>query len=143
MGKNISKNISKILNSKYSQKLVDHGKQSATDAFKTRNVRKNISKNIRKILNSKYSQKLVDHGKQSATDAFKTVSNRAIQKTAEATGSLIGNKIADRIRKFSKTSPQNNSKEYIEHDREIHRERYISLEQRQKVIDDLRCLHTF
>ena len=29
------KNISKNLNSKYSQKLLDHAKQSATDALKT------------------------------------------------------------------------------------------------------------
>ena len=30
-------------------------------------------------------------------------------KTAEATGDLIGNKIADKITRVSKTSPQNNS----------------------------------
>ena len=35
--------------------------------------------------------------KKSATDAVKTASKRAIQKTAEATGDLIGNKIADKI----------------------------------------------
>ena len=35
MSKNIGKNISKSLNSKYSQNLIDHAKQSATDAFKT------------------------------------------------------------------------------------------------------------
>ena len=35
MGKNHGKNISKNLSSKYSQKLLDHAKQSATDAFKT------------------------------------------------------------------------------------------------------------
>ena len=40
---------------------------------------------------------------------MKTVSKRAIQKTAEATDDLIGNKIADSITKVSKTSPQNNS----------------------------------
>ena len=33
--------------------------------------------------------------RQSATDAFKTALKRAIQKTAEATGNLIGKKIAD------------------------------------------------
>ena len=33
MSKNIVKNISKILNSKYSQTLLDHAKQSGTDAF--------------------------------------------------------------------------------------------------------------
>ena len=35
MGKNIDKNVSKSLNSKYSKKLLDHAKQFATDAFKT------------------------------------------------------------------------------------------------------------
>ena len=35
MGKNIGKTISKKLSGKYSQKLLDHAKQSATDALKT------------------------------------------------------------------------------------------------------------
>ena len=39
MGKNIGKIISKSLNSKYSQKLLDHSKQSATDSFKTSSKR--------------------------------------------------------------------------------------------------------
>ena len=46
-------------------------------------------------LSGKYSQKLIDHAKQSATNAFKFASKRAIQKTTEATGHLIGNKIDD------------------------------------------------
>ena len=33
MGANIGKNKNKNLNNKYSQKLLDHAKQSATDAF--------------------------------------------------------------------------------------------------------------
>ena len=33
--KNIGKNISKNLSSKHAQKLLDHAKKSATDAFKT------------------------------------------------------------------------------------------------------------
>ena len=56
-----------------------------------------IGKNITKKLSSKYSQKFLDHAKQSTTYAIKTVSKRAIQKTAGATGDLIGNKIADKI----------------------------------------------
>ena len=35
MIKNIGKNISKNLSGKYRQKLIDHPKQSATDALKT------------------------------------------------------------------------------------------------------------
>ena len=44
--------------------------------------------------------KLLDHAKQSTTDAFKTASKTVIQKTAEATGDLIGNIIADKITKI-------------------------------------------
>ena len=35
MGKNLGKNISKNLNCKYSQKILDHAKQLATEARKT------------------------------------------------------------------------------------------------------------
>ena len=35
MGRNIGKNISKNLSSKYSQKPIDHAKQSTADALKT------------------------------------------------------------------------------------------------------------
>ena len=70
-----------------------------------RNMGRSICKNLRKYLNSKYSQKLLDHVKLFAEDALNTASNKVIQKTAEANGDLIGNKIADRI---TKVSPQNN-----------------------------------
>ena len=66
------------------------------------------------------SQQIVDHAKKSATYAFKTVSKRSVQKTAATTGDLIRNKIADRITKVSKISPQNGSEENIKHNREIH-----------------------
>ena len=74
-----------------------------------------------KTWSGKYSQKPLDHAKQSATDALKTSSKRVIQKTAEATGDLIGNKIASKITKVSRSSPQNNSDTITsEHDKEIH-----------------------
>ena len=49
-----------------------------------------FAKNMGKILSNKYSQKLLDSAKQSTIDAIKTASKIAIQKTAEATGDLIG-----------------------------------------------------
>ena len=70
-----------------------------------KNMGKNIGKNISKNLIGKYGQKPLDHAKQSAADAIKTSSKRVIQKTAEATGDLIGNKTANRIIKISKNSP--------------------------------------
>ena len=50
-----------------------------------------------KSLSNKYGQKLLDSIKKSTTDAIRTASKRAIQKTAEASSDLIGNKIADKI----------------------------------------------
>ena len=52
-----------------------------------------MGKTISKNLSGKYNQKPLDHAKRSAADALKTVSERTIQKTAEPTGDLIGNKI--------------------------------------------------
>ena len=99
-----------------------------------KNMGKNIGKNMSKILSGKYSLKLLDHAKKSATDALKTSSKRVIQKTAEATGDLICNKIANRIIKVSKNLQQNNSETVTnEHDKEILKERYIPPEERQKI----------
>ena len=67
-----------------------------------------------KRLCNKYSQKLLDSAKKSTTDAIKTASKRAIQKTAEAAGDLIDNKIADKFTTISKNSSkalQNNETE--------------------------------
>ena len=102
---------------------------------------KNIVKYISKNLSGKYFswQKLLVHAKQSVTDVFNTASKRAIQKTAETTGDLIGNKIIDKITKVSKNLQQNNSEIVTnENDKEILKERYISPEERQETIDELR-----
>ena len=67
-----------------------------------------------KSLSNKYGQKRLDSAKKSTTDVIKTTSKRAIQKTAEATGDLIGNKIADKITNVSRKSAkelQNNEAE--------------------------------
>ena len=68
-----------------------------------------FAKNMGKSLSNRYGQKLLDSAKKSKTDAIKTASKRAIQKAAEATGDLIGNKIADKITSFSKKSNNNNN----------------------------------
>ena len=52
---------------------------------------------------------------------------KLLQRTAEATGDLIGNKVADRIMKVLKNSQQNNLEAVTnDHDKEIPKERYIS-----------------
>ena len=55
-----------------------------------------FAKNMGKNLSNKYGPKLLDSAKKTTTDAIKTASERAIQKAAEATDDLIGNKIADK-----------------------------------------------
>ena len=45
----------------------------------------------------KYGQKLLGITKKLATNALTTASKRALQKTADATGDLVRNKIADKI----------------------------------------------
>ena len=56
-----------------------------------------FAKNIGKNLSNKNSQEIIFTAKKNTTDAIKTASKRAIQKTAEAMGDLIGNKIAEKI----------------------------------------------
>ena len=65
--------------------------------FFAKNMCKNFGKNISKKIRSKYSQEFFENDKQYAINALKTVSKRAMQKTAEATGDLIENKIAKKI----------------------------------------------
>ena len=60
-------------------------------------------------MSNKYGKKLVDTAENSATDPIKTASKRPIQKTAEATGDLIGNKIADKITTVPKKKSNNNN----------------------------------
>ena len=64
---------------------------------------------------------------QSTTDALKTASKRAIPKTEEEAGDLTGNKIADKIKR-------------VRFRNKWRRNTYISLEQRQKIINDLRLI---
>ena len=89
-------------------------------------------------LNNKYGQKLVDSAKKYATDAFKIAGKRTIQKTAEATGDLIGNKIADQITSYSKKAANEPHSNNVSN--EIPKERYISPQERQKIIDELRLI---
>ena len=50
----------------------------------------------------KYGKRLIDTATKTGIDAPKTASKRVVQKTAEATGDLIGNKIVDKITSLSK-----------------------------------------
>ena len=101
-----------------------------------------FAKNMGKNLSNKYGQKRFDSAKKSTTDAIKTTSKKAIQKTEEATGDLIGNKIADKIISVSKKPAKELANDETEEDleRATIKKRYISPEERQQIIDELRLV---
>ena len=69
----------------------------------------------------------MDTATKTRIDAAKTASKRVVQKSAEATGDLIGNKIADKITSTGKPKEKEKTEEI-----------YIPPEKRQQIIDDLR-----
>ena len=95
---------------------------------------KNVGKNLRK----KYGQKPANTAKKSATDALKIASKRAIQKTAEASGGLVVNFIVDKITSISKKPASEPHPNAVTN--EIPKERYISPQERQKIIDEIRLI---
>ena len=107
-----------------------------------KNMGKNINENISKKLSGKYSYKILDHAKKYATGVLKTKS--------EATGDLIGNRIAKAVAKsydskttkVSRNLKQNNSDTVTnEYDQERPKEKYISSEERQQIIHELRIIY--
>ena len=102
-----------------------------------------FAKNMGKSLRNKYGQKLLDSPKRSTTDAIKTASKRAIQKTAEATGNLIGNKTADKITSVSKKKPDkdlHNNDETEDVEIATPKKRYIYPEERKQIIEESRLV---
>ena len=77
----------------------------------------------------KYGKKILDTATKPGIDAAKSASKRLVQKTAEAAGDLIGNKIADKIASIGKPK----EKEKTNKVEEI----YIPPE-KNKIIDGLR-----
>ena len=71
----------------------------------------------------------MDTAAKTGIDAAKTAPKRVVQKTTEAIGHLIGNKIADKITSIGKPK----EKEKASNAEEIH----ILPEKRQQIIDDL------
>ena len=89
-------------------------------------------------MSKKDSQKLLNSAKKSTTDAIKIASKRAIQKIAEATGDLIGNKTEDKITSISKSPKEFHSKELHskadENEIEIPKKIYIYIRKNDKLL---------
>ena len=69
---------------------------------------------------------------------LKLLQKDQFKKKGEETGDLIDNKVANKITKISKTLQKNYLETFKnEHDKVTPKERYISSEERQNIIDDL------
>ena len=103
-----------------------------------------FAKNRGKNVSNKFDQRHLDSAEKSTTDAIKSASKRAIQKTAETTGDLIGNKIAYKITSVSKKKSAKgwHNNDETEEDVEIAapKKRYVFPEERHQFIDELRLV---
>ena len=102
-----------------------------------------FAKNTGKTRN-KYGQKLLKSAKKPTTGAIKTASKRAIQKTAEAISDLIGNTIADKITSvWEKSTKELHNKDKTKEEdveKSTLNKRYISPQERQQIIEELRIV---
>ena len=89
--------------------------------------------------NSKYGKKLTDTAIKTGKDFAITAGKKIVHKSAEATGDLIGIKIANKITSASKKS-QNEEIQSTEVNNEIPKERYISPKKRQQITDESRLI---
>ena len=80
---------------------------------------------------SKYGKEVIDTTKKQGSEFTKTAGKRIVQKSAEATGDLIGNKIAYKITSLGES--KNKEKETSEEEEII-----IPPEKRQQIINDLK-----
>ena len=85
----------------------------------------------KKVETSKYGKTIIDTTKNQGSEFAKTAGKRIVQKSAEATGDLIGYKIADKITSLGKS--KNKEKETREEEEII-----IPPEKRQQIVNSLR-----
>ena len=98
------------------------------------------SKNTKKIfdvgksMKNKYGKKILDNSLNAGKDFAKIAGKKVLTKSAEATGDLIGNKIADRITKSAKNKEQKENDRIMEETQDI----IIPPEKREQIIRDLK-----
>ena len=110
--------FAKNIGNKYGRKIFD----------KSIDVGKSMKKNmVKKILGNSLS---------AGKDFAKIAGKKVLTKSAEATGDLIGNKIADRITKSSRNKDQKEDHRIMEETQEL----IIPSEKREQIIKDLKLL---
>ena len=79
-------------------------------------------------------KEVLDNSLSAGKDFAKIAGKKVLTKSAEATGNLIGNKIADRITKNTRNKGQKEDDRIIEETQEL----IIPPEKREQIIKDLK-----
>ena len=87
-----------------------------------------------KKMSNKYGRKILDKSMDAGKDFARIASKKVLTKSAEATGDLIGNKIADRINKNSRNKEQKEDDRIMEETQEL----IIPPEKREQITRDLK-----
>ena len=77
------------------------------------------SLDVGKSMKKKYGKKILDNSLSTGKDFAKMAGKKVLTKSAEATGDLIGNKIADRITKSGRNKEQKEDDRIMEETQEI------------------------
>ena len=85
---------------------------------------------VSKSMKNKYHKKILDNSLSVGKDFAKIAGKKVLTKSAEATGDLIGNKIADRIIKSARNKEQKEDDRIMEETQEI----IIPAEKREQII---------
>ena len=111
--KNIGNKYGKsIINSKNDKKIFDVGKS----------------------MKNKYGKKILDNSLSAGKDFAKIAGKKVLTTSAEATGDLIGNKIADRITKSDRNKEEKGNDRIMEETQKT----IIPPEKREQIIRDLK-----
>ena len=89
---------------------------------------------VGKSMKKKYGKKILDNSLSAGKDFAKIAGKKVLTKSAEATGDLIGDKIADRITKSTRNKAQKEDDRIMEETQEI----IIPPEKREQIIKDLK-----
>ena len=89
---------------------------------------------VSKSMKKKYGKKILDNSLSDGKDFGKIAVKKVLTKSAEATGDLIGNKIAERITKSTRNKAQKEDDRIMEETQEI----LIPPEKREQIIRDLK-----
>ena len=96
--------------------------------------KKIFDKSLDVDMKKKYGKKILDNSLSTGKDFAKIAGKKVLTKIAEATGDLIGNKIADRMTKSARNKEQKEDDRIMEETQEI----IIPPEKREQIIRDLK-----